>query len=70
LDIHAREEPRRMEYPVTERRSVGSLAQVESKQAWSWSGLSWASLSWAWADYHRLKVCCMRVCIRAPLSWT
>jgi len=32
LDFHARgDEPRRMQYPVMERRSVGSLAQVESE---------------------------------------
>ena len=32
LDFHAiGEEPRRMQYPVMEHRSVGSLAQVESE---------------------------------------
>ena len=32
LDFHARgDEPRRMQYPVMERRSVGSLAQMESE---------------------------------------
>jgi hypothetical protein len=32
LDFHAiGEEPRRMQYPVMERRSLGSLAQVESE---------------------------------------
>jgi hypothetical protein len=32
LDFHAiGEEPRRMQYPVMERRYVGSLAQVESE---------------------------------------
>ena len=32
LDFHARgDDPRRMQYPMMEWRSVGSLAQVESK---------------------------------------